>query len=49
MLEKITTDSVAPQVTEYRNNNIDIEAIAKRYEKGVIQQQKVSESISLQR
>ena len=40
MLEKITTDSVAPQVTEYRNNNIDIEAIAKRYEKGVIQQQK---------
>lgn len=40
MLEKITTDSVAPQITEYRNNNIDIEAIAKRYEKGVVQQQK---------
>lgn len=39
ILNSINTNHVAPQVTEYKNNNIDIEAIAKKYEKGVTQQQ----------
>lgn len=40
MMQSIQTNHVAPQVPEYQNHNIDIAAIAARYEQGEVQQQR---------